>query len=97
MQGSTQANEVEAGDKVQVHIKSNAVIGGGTQMASFTVESVTEFEIRGVDETWNDECVVDLEAGTYRDGGKSGDVASVEVMDMTDDGVIIHGSGTEVY
>jgi len=97
MQGSTQANKVEAGDKVQVHIESSAVIGGGTQMATFTVESANESEICGVDEAWDDECVVDLEAGTYRDGGKSGDIASVEVMDTTDDGVIIHGSGTEVY
>lgn len=91
--------EVNAGDTVRVDIKNNAPIGGDTQQTTFTVEEVHINKIVGVDEAWGDTCVVEgFGTGdlSFSDAGKSGEVVDVQVMDTTDDGVVIHGSGTSV-
>ncbi|QAS68895.1 hypothetical protein HFTV1-gp62 [Haloferax tailed virus 1] len=94
-----EAHEIEVGDTVRVDIKNNAPIGGATQLATFTVKEKSVNAITGVDESWGDECTISgwgTDSLHYKDGGKSGDIVEVRVMETTDDGVPIHGSGTVV-
>jgi len=91
--------DVNEGDIVEVDIVNNCPLGGSTQLSTFKVAEVTETSIRGVDNSsWEDTCeVTELDSGVprYNDSAKSGEVEEVRVME-TDDGVIIHGSGTVV-
>ena len=76
-------DQIEAGDKISVHIKNEAPIGGDTQFASFTAEDIQDDRIVGVDKTWGDEAVLsDLSSETphYEDGGKSGEVTQWSVV-----------------
>jgi len=96
---SKKLSEVEAGDCLAVDIVNNAPIGGKTQKAGFTVEETTLTEIRGVDESWGDECVISgfgTDTLEYSDAGKSGEVAEVRVMETCDNGNPIIGSGTVI-
>jgi len=100
-QTETAFDQITEGDRVQVHIESPANPFGNTQMATFDVTEVNPGEgtIFGHDDDWGDETELLGGGGTfhYADGGKSGDVVTIEIMDTNDDGVTIHGSGTVVY
>lgn len=91
--------QIAEGDRVEVEIVNDCPLGGDTQMASFTVEEVHINKVVGTDKTWGAECVIEgfgTDTLTYSDGGKSGDVAEVRVMETTDDGVTVHGTGKVV-
>jgi hypothetical protein len=73
----------DAGDTVRVHIKNDCPLGGDTQMASFTVEEVALNRIVGTDPAWGDTCEISgfgTDTLEYSDGGKSGEVESVEIV-----------------
>jgi len=92
-------DELTEGARVEVEITNNAPIGGSTQKASFVVDELRVDRIVGTDPSWGDECEVTAwgtDDPQYSDAGKSGAVESVKVMDTTDDGCPIHGTGTEV-
>jgi len=91
-------DELTEGARVKVAIENNCPLGGNTQEATFNVQELHVDKIVGEDPNWGDECKVTAwgtDSPQYQDGGKSGEVVSVEVMD-TKDGVTVHGSGTEV-
>jgi len=93
------AVDIAEGDTIEVDIVNDCPLGGSTQLASFTVEEKHINKVVGTDESWGDECVLSgfgSDTLHYQDGGKSGEVAEVRVMETNDDGVTIHGSGTVV-
>jgi len=92
-------DKIHTGDLIEVHIKNDCPLGGDTQVATFTVKEKHINKIVGVDETWGDECVVSgfgTDTLDYQDGGKSGEVAKVNVMDTDDHGNPIIGSGEQI-
>lgn len=96
--GVCMGQKVAEGDTVEVEIVNDCPLGGATQMASFTVESVSINEVSGSSDWCDSHTITGF--GTdelqYSDAGKSGEVAEVRVMETTDDGVTIHGSGTVI-
>lgn len=90
--------QIAEGDRVEVDIVNNCPLGGDTQMASFTVESVSINEVSGSSDWCDSHTIIGFGTDSleYSDAGKSGEVAEVRVMETGDDGVTIHGSGTVV-
>jgi hypothetical protein len=82
------------GDRVVVHVKNDAPIGGQTQRDSFDIEVVEPARVRGTDPSWGTEETLAVEDGELMFHGamKSGPVQRVERMDTTSDGITIHGS-----